>query len=485
MHGFPFSSFFDGGRAFQGEDSDDEAMDELDLYKVLGVGRNASKNEIRKAFKQLAKQHHPDRGGDEEKFKEIRMAYEILSDEQKRNIYDRRGLRGLKQGGMGGGGDGIHDFLVEMFGGHGRRSGKRERPKNAPIKEELWLVLEDVYRGPVATLEIKYETAESGGICNRCDGAGIVLESMKQGMMILQHQISCPDCYGKGSIFKKKRTKKKKIKVHVPKGVQNNYTITVEGEGHSLPGKLPGDVEVNVKIKHHQVFTRMGADLCCEKPVNVKDALCGFTCEFEHVSGTILKYVCKDGVQHDQVKRFKGWGLPQLGGHLGMVGNLFVKFTVVFPVPGSISEDSTMNELKEILQKLTYVEQKKQKKQDFGVGTRIQLCDLQNYKELNGKSGTVVSQTNRGWAVKLDDSTGKLLSVPRSKLKIYEPKHGNTNAKTKQFQAENDYEEEIYGTWVKSESDLEVTPAVASGSAFDRDEELKSSRMKGEACQHQ
>merc|ERR1712048_819048 len=121
-----------------------------------------------------------------------------------------------------------------------------------------------------------------------------------------------------------------------------------------------------------------------------------------------------------------------------MVGNLLVKFTVVFPLPGSISEDSTMKELKQILTQLTYVEQKKQKKEVFGVGTRIQLCELQNYKDLNGKTGTVVSQTNRGWAVKLDDATEKLLSVPRSKLKIYEPKNTKTNQKTKRFQAEND-----------------------------------------------
>lgn len=288
---------------------------------------------------------------------------------------------------------------------------------------------------------------------------------------------------------KKKKTKKKTVKVDIPKGVQNNRTINVEGEGHTLPGKLPGDVEVTVKIKHHYMYTRMGADLCCEKAVTVKDALCGFTCQFEHVSGAKLKYECKGGVKHNQIKRFKGWGLPQLGGHLGMVGNLLVQFTVVFPLPSTIS-DSLSDQLKAILTKLEYVKTEPKQKEQFGVGARVLLVNLQNFPELNGKLGIIIAPTERGFAVKLDES-GKLISVPLSKLKLADDKkrkkrrNSKASKAKKKFQEENDYEEEVTGSWVKSDNDIKVTPAVASGSAYDQEDERHSSRMKGEACQHQ
>jgi len=260
-----------------------------------------------------------------------------------------------------------------------------------------------VFRGPCAEIEIKYETAESVTQCRRCDGNGVVLETMKQGPMILQHQIKCPSCEGKGNMYKKKKLKKKKVKVDIPKGVQNGQTITVEGEGHSLPGKLPGDVSVTIKVKHHFFYTRMGADLCCEHNITVKDALCGFECSFEHVSGAILKYTCKDGVKHNQIKRFKGWGLPQLGGHLGMVGNLLVQFTVIFPVPGSISEGLSA-QLKAVLSKLEY-DKMEPKKPEISPGVRVQLVNLQNYPEMNGKYGMVVQEgrSPKSWALKLED----------------------------------------------------------------------------------
>ena len=182
--GFPFGDFEEMGGGFPGQRGPPKEVDNEKFYKVLGVDKNAEYNTIKKAYFKLARTHHPDRGGDKEKFQEIQAAYEVLSDKEKRETYDRYGEDGLKEGGGGGGMD---DLLSQMFGGGGRRGpgGPPQKKKGKPVMHPLKCTLEEIYNGKTTKIAVNRDR-----ICEACEGRG-----GKEGAVQ-----KCTTCRGRGIV---------------------------------------------------------------------------------------------------------------------------------------------------------------------------------------------------------------------------------------------------------------------------------------------
>jgi len=265
--GFPGGGF--GGRGGGGG----EPVDTTKLYETLEVEKTATAAQIKKAYRKLAVKHHPDKGGDEHKFKEISAAYEILSDEEKRKNYDKHGLEGVDDDGAAARGE---DLFSMFFGGGGRRgrSGPRKGPSvNHPIKVSL----EDLYNGKTVKLAVNRKViVGEANVCSRCDGRGAVMEVRQIGPgMITQMQRACPDCNGQGNTAKTK-TERKVLEVHIEKGMKHNEKVSFSGMADETPGVETGDVNFIIQEKEHSLFKRKGADLLVTKDISLNQALTGF-----------------------------------------------------------------------------------------------------------------------------------------------------------------------------------------------------------------
>jgi DnaJ family protein A protein 2 len=224
----------------------------------------------------LSKQHHPDRGGDEHKFKEMAAAYEILSDPKKRKAYDTYGLEGVTDDTEGAARRG--EDLFSMFFGHGGgsvRSGPRKSPSvNHPIKVSL----EDLYNGKTVKLAVNRKIIV-GDVkrCEKCHGQGAITEVRQIAPgMVTQMQRTCPDCEGHGSIGETK-PERKVLEVHIEKGMRHNAKVSFAGMADEVPGTEAGDVNFIIQEKEHDLFKRKGADLLATKEISLNQALCGFT----------------------------------------------------------------------------------------------------------------------------------------------------------------------------------------------------------------
>lgn len=330
-----------------------EPVDNEGLYKLLGVSKDAQENEIKKAFKKAALKHHPDKGGDIEKFKEISAAAEVLTDPEKRKIYDQYGLEGLKEGG-GGGGDSSDIF--DMFFGGGRGGRRQSGPqKGEDIVHSIKASLEDLYNGKTVRLAISrnkpcQECEGRGGkvgaerTCGDCNGRGVRIQLRQIGPgMVQQMQSGCGACKGSGKIMnesdKCKSCKgnkvykdRKVLEVHIEKGMKNGSKIRFSGEADEIPGTLPGDVIIVVQEKEHARFKRKGADLVLTMEISLSEALCGFVRTIEQLDERVLKIETPAGdvMKHDAVKLIQGEGMP-FHGNPFTKGRLFVHFTVKFP----------------------------------------------------------------------------------------------------------------------------------------------------------
>ncbi|MBU6468472.1 MAG: molecular chaperone DnaJ [Betaproteobacteria bacterium] len=338
-------------------------MSKKDYYEVLGVNRDASAEDIKKAYRKLAMKHHPDRNPDNPKaealFKEAKEAYEILSDEDKRAAYDRFGHAGVDPsqgggpggagfGGMGGFSDAFGDIFGDIFGGAG---GGRSRQggvyRGADLRYNLDITLEQAARGTETQIRIPTmvtcETCHGSGAkkgtspstCSTCGGQGQV--RMQQGFFSLQQ--TCPVCHGSGKIITNPcqdchgsgRTKKHKtLSVKIPAGVDHGDRVRLAGEGeHGVAGGPPGDLYVVVQIRPHSVFERDGADLHCEMPISFATAALGGEIEIPTLDGQ-AKLKIPPETQTGQVFRLRGKGIKQLrgSGH----GDLMCHVTVETPV---------------------------------------------------------------------------------------------------------------------------------------------------------
>lgn len=348
-----------------------------DYYEILGVDRNADLQEIKRAYRRLALKYHPDRNpGDkeaEEKFKEAAEAYSVLSDPEKRALYDRYGHAGLQQQGVGFTGfepdifAEFSDILGDLFGFEdlfGRRA-RRERPRRGEdLRYDLEIDLEDCIRGKTVEIQLpRWETCgECGGSgadpregmtsCLTCHGRGYVV--FHQGFLTIRR--TCSACGGAGRRIRKacsycggqgQRRVERKIRVDIPPGVDTGTRIRVPNEGQpGLNGGPPGDLYVFIKVRPHPVFERRGNDLYCVVPVNVAQAALGTQVDVLTFDG--LKTVeIPAGVQHGEEIRVPGLGVPDINGR-GR-GDLYVRVEVRIPKKLTREQRKLFEQLRELL----------------------------------------------------------------------------------------------------------------------------------------
>mmetsp|Transcript_107104 Transcript_107104/g.313216 ORF Transcript_107104/g.313216 Transcript_107104/m.313216 type:complete len:520 (+) Transcript_107104:106-1665(+) len=286
--GFPFPGMDGPGGHGKGGGRSKNA-DTTKFYKLLEVDKNASDSEIKKAYRKLAVKHHPDKGGDPEKFKEITRAYEVLSDSDKRSKYDRFGEEGLE----GDGGGDPSDIFEAFFGGGGRRGGGgggRRRQKTKDVVQPLKCTLEQIYNGQTKKMAITRQVIDKQkGVvtCSDCDGRGVKVEVIRMGPMIQQMQSACSSCGGNGKSFKTKQ-EREVLEVHIQKGSPDGHKISFREMADEHPDADPGDVIFVVKQQEHKEFKRKGADLFIERKIALVEALCGVQLTIEHLDGRKL-----------------------------------------------------------------------------------------------------------------------------------------------------------------------------------------------------
>jgi len=283
--GFPFPGM--DGQGMGGGGRPKKNADTTKFYKSLEVEKSASDAEIKKAYRKLAVKHHPDKGGDPEKFKEITRAYEVLSDSDKRSKYDRYGEDGLEEGG---GGDPT-DIFEAMFGGGGRGGGgQRRRQKTSDVTQPLKVTLEQCYNGQTKKMAITRKVIDKQkGVqeCSDCGGRGVKVQMIRMGPMIQQMQSACDSCGGQGKSFKTKQDREV-LEVMIQKGSPDNHKVVFREMADEQPDHDTGDVVFVLKQQEHAVFKRRGADLFVEKDISLVEALCGFEMEINHLDGRKL-----------------------------------------------------------------------------------------------------------------------------------------------------------------------------------------------------
>lgn len=344
-------------------------MSKRDYYEVLGVAKNASEAEIKKAFKRLAMKHHPDRNLDdssaEEKFKEAKEAYDVLSDPQKRTAYDQFGHAGVEPGmgaGAGAGGasfsDIFGDVFGDIFGGMHGGGGSRSR-RGSDLRYNLDLSLEEAVKGTNVKIRVptSVECTSCGGsgakkgtsptTCTTCNGVGQV--RMQQGFFSLQQTCPkcrgagqtitdpCPKCHGQGRVQEHKT-----LSVKVPAGVDNGDRIRLSGEGEAGEmGAPPGDLYVQINVQEHPIFARDENDLYCEVPIGFVTATLGGELEVPTLEGRV-KLKIPSETQSGKLFRLRGKGVKSVRG--GMVGDLLCKVQVETPVNLSTKQKDLLRE---------------------------------------------------------------------------------------------------------------------------------------------
>jgi molecular chaperone DnaJ len=341
-----------------------------DYYEVLGVNRDASEEDIKKAYRRLAMKHHPDRNPDskdsEEKFKEAKEAYEMLSDPEKRRAYDAYGHAGVNpqmggagDAGFGGFADAFGDIFGDIFGG-GR--GRSSVYRGADLRYNLEITLEQAARGTETKIRIpameECETCKGTGAkpgtqpktCTTCAGAGAV--RMSQGFFSVQQ--TCPTCHGSGKMISDPcgscagagRVKRHKtLAVKIPSGIDEGDRIRLSGEGEAgMNGGPPGDLYVVIHLKEHAVFQRDGNDLHCEMPVSFTTAALGGEIEIPTLDGQ-AKVKIPAETQTGQVLRLRGKGIK--GVRASHPGDLLCQVVVETPVRLTERQKELLRELEE------------------------------------------------------------------------------------------------------------------------------------------
>jgi len=341
------------------------------FYELLGVDPSANEQEIKKAYRKMAMKFHPDKNPDAgDKFKEISVAYEVLSDPEKKEIYDKHGEEGLREG-MGG--MDADDLFSSFFGGgfpfgrggHGHSHGRGGKRKGRDAAYAFPVTLEDLYKGKQAKFNHKKtvicSTCQGKGTnkpnamtkCNACEGTGVRVTLRHLGFgMVQQLQEQCHQCDGEGEIIKSKdkckqcrgektKTEEKVLDVYVDPGMKHGTKITFSGEGDQLPDILPGDVILVLQLSEHPVFKREGNDLRIEKSISLIEALVGFKFVIQHLDGRHLVVSSTPGqiVRPGDTKYIENEGMPQHGNPFEK-GRLLINFNIEFPKDGSISAEA-------------------------------------------------------------------------------------------------------------------------------------------------
>ncbi|MBC7164119.1 MAG: molecular chaperone DnaJ [Roseovarius sp.] len=345
-------------------------MAKRDYYEVLGLKRGASAEEIKKAYRQKAKDLHPDRNKDnpdaERLFKEVGEAYDVLKDPEKKAAYDRFGHAAF-EGGMGGaggprpgaggaGGQGdfasaFSDVFDDLFGdfmGGGRGGGRQRAARGADLRVNLRVTLEEAFSGLQKTIKVTSATtcdacdgsgAEGGAqpvTCPTCSGMGKV--RAQQGFFTVER--TCPTCGGLGQIVKNpckvcqgqgRVQKERALSVNIPAGVETGTRIRLSGEGEAgMRGGPPGDLYIFIEVAPHDIFEREGADLYCRIPVSMTKAALGGDIEVPTIDGGRARVTIPAGSQSGRQMRLRGKGMPALRG--GPRGDMMIELAVETPV---------------------------------------------------------------------------------------------------------------------------------------------------------
>ena len=353
-------------------------MAKRDYYEVLGVGRDAAEDELKKAYRKLAMKHHPDRNqgedraASEESFKEAKEAYEMLSDPQKRAAYDQYGHAGVEaamggrpgQEGFGGFAEAFGDIFGDIFGG--RRAGGPQVYRGNDLSYAMEISLEEAALGKDTQIRIPTwetcETCKGNGAkpgtspitCTTCHGQGSV--QMRQGFFQIQQP--CPQCRGAGKIIPEpckecqgqgRLKRHKTLEVKIPGGIADGMRIRSSGNGEPGPnGGPPGDLYIEIRIRPHEVFERDGDDLHCTVPLGLTTAILGTTVEVPTLGGR-AEIEVPEGTQHGKTFRLRGKGIK--GVRASYPGDLYCHITVETPVKLTEHQKKLVKELDESLRK--------------------------------------------------------------------------------------------------------------------------------------
>jgi len=364
-------------------------MAKRDYYEVLGLSKDASKDEIKKAYRKLAMKYHPDKNPDdkeaEEKFKEVAEAYAVLGDDEKRQKYDRFGHAAESMGGMGGGdpfgfggidlSEALRQFMEQGFGGgfgdiFGGGAGSRRRRggnrRGADLQIRLKLTLEEIATGTRKKIKVnkKIECATCNGSgaakysktvsCPICKGSGEIRQVSQSLFGQFVNITTCNRCNGQGQIIENpcatcagegRVNGTKTIEVNIPAGVKTGNYIPLNGEGHAgMRGGAAGDLIVHIEEKEHKIFDRRGDDVIVVLPVSFPDAALGASVEVPTLTGK-AKLNINQGTQSGKILRMRGKGIPHLNG--AGIGDQLVQVQVYVPVRLSDSDKKLLKELRE------------------------------------------------------------------------------------------------------------------------------------------
>ena len=352
-----------------------------DYYKILGVAKGASTEEIKKAFYKLAHQHHPDKaGGDAEKFKEINAAYQVLGDAQKRQQYDQFGSAAFEQGGFGGSGfsagggpasgwdfsgfqgadfGDLGDIFGDMFGFGGGGRGRKQRGQDIQVDIELSFVEaafgveKEISLTKPSACERCGGTGGEPGVkmkkCAECDGQGIKVKMQRSILGMIQHRATCEKCHGNGEVPEKVcstgdgtgiQNKKKVLTITIPPGVEDRAVLRVRGEGEAIKGGVSGDFFVRIYVRPDQRFEREGNDVFSHLKIGFTQAALGDSVEVETLDGKVDLRIPM-GTQSGAQLRLRERGIPSGRGR----GDHFVVVEVMTPTKLSKQQKSLLEEL--------------------------------------------------------------------------------------------------------------------------------------------
>lgn len=342
-----------------------------DYYKILGVDKNASEDEIKKAYRKMAMKYHPDKNPDnkdaESKFKEAAEAYDVLSTPEKKSNYDRYGSAGGPSGGYNGGFGGFNmDDIFSNFGDifgnafNQRYGGKRPQSRGGNLRIKVSLTIDEILKG--ANKKIKYKRQDK---CKTCDGKGgtdvrncipcngsgqrVVLQNTPFGQ--IRQATTCPDCSGSGQQVHTKCNdcrgdgtilKEETIDIQIPAGVSNGMQLTMSGYGSFIRNGIAGDLHIIVEEITDNSFKREGNNIIVDKKISVIDAIIGANLKVNTPHGEIPISI-EPGTEHGKVIRISGRGIPDI--QLGM-GDLFIRISVKIPKNIELDEQHTLEKLK-------------------------------------------------------------------------------------------------------------------------------------------
>ena len=328
-----------------------------ELYDLLGVSNTASKDDIRKAWRSKLKTDHPDKGGDEEKFKTLKMAYEVLFDPAQRAIYDRGGLEALKHN-SGGSGRGRADMFASFFGRRSRQQNVGPK-KGKSTTHKIKATLRDLYNGKRFQMRIHRKIIAKRGenkpvhvdkldiICNKCKacgGSGSIAQVRKMGPIIQQFHSKCAPCNGAGFLLKSEYQViiyKEIIEIVVEKGMQHGSKIVLMNKTDMVVGQIPGDLIFEIIESKHDMYKRKNSDLFITKHLTMVESLCGFKFVHTHLDGRKFLIASENGhmYMNDEIFCVEEGGMPLLGTPYN-AGRLFIQFKIDMPDASLVTEEN-------------------------------------------------------------------------------------------------------------------------------------------------